>query len=87
MSVLRGAEVDHQKTKKDNVLRRAGIDPVAVDPRSLSEIMDDSIPYERWNREQLVIKRAGYENWIELLEDRYAENRKRPKLRTNYPSR
>lgn len=57
--------------RKAELLRRAGIDPIRVDTRPLSIIMDDEIPYQRWERELQVIQRAGYRNWLALLEDRH----------------
>jgi hypothetical protein len=33
------------------MLRRGGIDPIRLDRRSLSEILNDHIPYERWARD------------------------------------
>lgn len=33
-------------------MKRAGFDPMRLDPRPLCEIMDDFIPYERWEDER-----------------------------------
>lgn len=38
--------------KQINLLKRAGKDPVFYDPRPLNEIMDDEIPYDRWEQEK-----------------------------------
>ena len=60
------------------LIKRAGVDPVRVDPRPLSEILQDEIPYLRWSKEAQVIVRAGYKSWAQLLQDRYnAKSKKR----------
>lgn len=38
--------------RKHEIMRRAGRDPVWADRRPLSEIMNDEIPYERWENER-----------------------------------
>lgn len=48
-----------------------GKDPVVLDARPLSVIMNDEIPYLRWAREQQVIVRAGHRTWAELLKERF----------------
>lgn len=53
------------------MLRRAGKDPVTLDARPLSVIMNDEIPYLRWAREQQVLVRTGHANWVELLKERF----------------
>jgi hypothetical protein len=57
--------------RKAELLRRAGKDPVVLDTRSSGEVLSDEIPYARWAKELNVIKRAGYRNWLALLEDRH----------------
>lgn len=58
------------------LLRRAGKDPIAFDPRPLAEIMNDCIPYERWERELRIVQRAGYRNRIDALKaKRNAKNK------------
>lgn len=54
-------------TRRDEMLRRARIDPVRVDTRPLSAIMDDFIPYEKWEKQSELMRRAGYRNHQELL--------------------
>lgn len=57
--------------RRNEMLRRAGIDPAQIDARPLSVIMDDEIPFTRWEREEVLIQRAGYRNWLALLEGRH----------------
>jgi hypothetical protein len=38
-------------------MRRGGIDPMRLDRRPLSEIMNDSIPYGRWAMEEYLKRR------------------------------
>ena len=38
------------------LLKRAGVDPVTVDKRSLGEIMNDSIPYEKWENDRIAAR-------------------------------
>lgn len=76
MNVLRRDAVDvtlrtTTDARKLELLKRAGKDPVVIDKRSSAEIMKDEIPYLRWAKEQLVIVRAGYRTWCELLRDRF----------------
>jgi len=49
------------------MLKRAGIDPIRVDPRPLSEIMNDEIPYERWDEELCQIKEMGHQSLTDYL--------------------
>ena len=63
--------------RRKELLRRAGKDEIILDTRSTAEILEDEIPYKRWRKELRVIKRAGYENWLALLEDRHAAKSKR----------
>lgn len=42
-----------------------------LDPRPLSVIMNDEIPYLRWARENQVIVRTGNRTWAELLKERF----------------
>jgi len=53
------------------MIRRAGKDPVQLDTRPLSQIMNDEIPYLKWAKQQEVIVRAGFKTWAELLKERY----------------
>lgn len=39
------------KTRKAEIMKRGGIDPIRVDKRPLHEILDDFIPEGRWNME------------------------------------
>ena len=39
-----------------DLLRRAGIDPIAADRRPISEILDDCIPEARWAEEKAAGK-------------------------------
>ena len=57
--------------RRNEMFKRAGVDPVQVDPRPLNVIMNDEIPFARWEREEALIQRAGYRNWLALLEDRH----------------
>jgi len=52
------------------LIQRAGKDPIILDTRPLSVIMNDCIPYDRWEKEKVVINRAGYPSWFELLKAR-----------------
>jgi len=38
--------------RQAEALRRGGIDPIRVDRRPLSEILNDEIPYQRWTDEK-----------------------------------
>lgn len=38
--------------RTSDLLRRAGIHPIALDKRPLSEVFNDEIPYRRWAREK-----------------------------------
>jgi hypothetical protein len=57
--------------RRNELLRRAGKDPIVMDTRSSEEVLDDVLPYERWARELNVINRAGYRTWAELLKARH----------------
>ena len=43
--------------RSKELLRRAGIDPLRADSRPLAEIMQDHIPYGRWNLEAYLRQR------------------------------
>ena len=58
-------------TRRQELARRAGKDPIVLDTRSSEEILNDRIPYDRWERERKVINRAGYRTWEELLKARH----------------
>jgi hypothetical protein len=53
--------------RSEELMRRAGIDPVSRDPRPLAEIMDDYIPYGRFAMETYLLRRKGYASWVEWL--------------------
>jgi hypothetical protein len=38
--------------RKIELMKRGGIDPISMDRRPLSQILDDHIPYERWEQEK-----------------------------------
>jgi hypothetical protein len=38
--------------RRNELLRRVGIDLIRVDRRSLAEILNDEIPYEKWENEK-----------------------------------
>lgn len=77
MSGLQGTAGLHRQMRTEELLKRAARDPVEVDKRPLHVIMNDHVPYERWEREKQIINRAGYRTWFELLRDRHdAKNRK-----------
>ena len=73
MNALRGVEVNPLRTttRREEALKRAGIDPITVDKRPLSEIMNDEIPYLKWAKEMAVLVRTGHKSWVELLQERY----------------
>ena len=52
-------------------MKRAGRDPVQLDTRPLNIIMKDNFPWRKWEKQQNVIKRAGYHTWEDLLKARY----------------
>jgi hypothetical protein len=52
------------------MLKRGGIDPIRIDRRALSEILNDEIPYARWAKEQSRLERAGYAGWRDFLNKR-----------------
>jgi hypothetical protein len=56
--------------RKKLLLKRAGIDEIVLDKRSLAEIMNDEIPECKWIRQLYLIHRMGYSSWIELVRDR-----------------
>jgi hypothetical protein len=67
---LRGVGVVVQTTtnsRRDDMLRRAGKDPIEYDRRPLNIIMNDEIPEARWEREFEIVKRAGFESLVEML--------------------
>jgi hypothetical protein len=53
--------------RQQELLRRAGIDSVRVDRRSLGEIMNDEIPEARWRRQAAIMQRAGYTDYADFL--------------------
>ena len=56
--------------RRSELIRRAGKDPVQLDTRPLSVIMNDEIPYIKWARQAQVLIRAGHKSWVELLKER-----------------
>jgi len=53
------------------MLEQAGRDPAVWGvKRPLNEIMNDEIPYERWERELERLTRAGYADWGDFLKQR-----------------
>lgn len=52
------------------LLRRAGIDPAVVDSRPLNVIMNDEIPYAKWDKQANLMKRAGYKDWQDFQKRR-----------------
>jgi hypothetical protein len=44
--------------RQAELIRRGGIDPIRVDTRPFGEIIDDEIPYARWERERKRRKNA-----------------------------
>ena len=57
--------------RRAELLRRAGKDPIVLDRRPLSVIMGDSFPYDKWEKQQRIITRAGYHTWEDLLRARH----------------
>ncbi len=49
------------------LLRRAGRDQYAIDKRPLCEILNDEIPYARWEKALNVLRRAGYPSLTEAI--------------------
>ncbi len=39
-------------TRMNDLLKRAGIDPIAADKRPTNVILGDEIPYKKWAREK-----------------------------------
>jgi hypothetical protein len=74
-------------SRKDEILRRAGIDPVRVDKRPLSEVLDDYIPYAKWERQAEAMRRAGYYNHQDLLENWPENEQANPRARLRRRSR
>jgi len=59
--------------RKAEALRRAGRSPEWADKRPLNEVLNDCIPYQLWEKQAALIKRAGYTSWLELLKRRHDE--------------
>jgi len=48
-------------------MERGGLDPILLDRRPLHQILNDEIPYAKWDRQLYLIKRAGYPTVIDWL--------------------
>ena len=53
--------------RQAEILKRSGRDALTLDKRPLNEILDDKIPYERWDRQFSVLRRAGYSDYQDLF--------------------
>jgi hypothetical protein len=61
--------------RRTEQLRRAGRTPEWADKRPLNEVMNDEIPYARWEKQAALIERAGFTSWVELLKRRDDERK------------
>lgn len=56
--------------RRTEQLRRAGRAPEWADKRPLNEVLNDCIPYDIWDKQTVLIERAGFTSWLELLKRR-----------------
>ncbi len=51
-------------------MRRSGFDPIRLDKRPLAEILDDEIPYEKWEKEKQMEEAISASIFITLAYDK-----------------
>lgn len=63
--------------RRAELVRRGGLDPVMLDTRPLHQIMNDEIPYAKFDRQLRLINRAGYPTVIDWLKAKHGKKRAR----------
>lgn len=56
--------------RKAQMMKRGGIDPMRADRRPLNIVMNDEIPYERFENQYRRLRRTGYDGWEQYLKAR-----------------
>lgn len=53
--------------RRTELLKRGGIDPIRADTRPFHVIIGDEVPYEKFEKQFELVKRAGYTSWQKYL--------------------
>ena len=53
--------------RREELIKRSGIDPIQMDKRPLGEILNDEIPYQKWDEEMKALQKAGFQGWQDYL--------------------